>query len=672
MSNTMLKLFDRKICKSCGQSFIGENDVCNSCNAEFDIIASCLRQDEHSNYLKFCKYCGRPFLGGYISTRKSTKFFQPTRGEYCKGIDGKGTHYSQCQECGSTVKDTTSNGNWPTKAACSRKCKNIIKQKRTAETCIERYGVPSPLHSKDIRDKGRQTTFERYGVHNYLEKGVTRDIADASMREKYQVESNISQNREIRKKIDTTVTEKYGGYTWASPELSARCKETSLERYGVEYPTQSDEIKERRKETTRKIYGVDNVMQSSVALQSMQRNSREKYGVDWPAQIPEVIEARRRKIIMNHANSIKDPLKRQNYLLFCNDRENFITSFFDHKPTIRELSESLGNLDESTIYYHLGPEMGSKLLSRAYSYMELEVSSFISSIMPGIVIEEDCRRILPGRKEIDIYLPDYKIGFECNPTSTHNSTLPYRNIEGNICTSSYHKDKTDLSESANIFLFHIFGYEWALKQDIIKSMIANLLRVYKNKYYARNLHVKEISDSECRDFLNHNHRQGATTSKIRLGLYTIDNQLVSVMTFNKMRMSMGASKTDTANTWELSRFCNQLNTFVAGGASRLFKYFIRHYQYDKIVSFSDRAHTRGTLYETLGFHQVNISEPNYVWVDYKTDMYYNRVNCQKKNLPKLFNEPDLDIENQTEKMIMTSHGFVQVFDSGTIRWEYTD
>ena len=51
--------------------------------------------------------------------------------------------------------------------------------------------------------------------------------------------------------------------------------------------------------------------------------------------------------------------------------------------------------------------------------------------------------------------------------------------------------------------------------------------------------------------------------------------------------------------------------------------------------------------------------------------YLNRLSTQKKNLRKLFNDPELDIENQTEQQIMSSHGFVQVFDSGTIRWEYT-
>lgn len=142
------------------------------------------------------------------------------------------------------------------------------------------------------------------------------------------------------------------------------------------------------------------------------------------------------------------------------------------------------------------------------------------------------------------------------------------------------------------------------------------------------------------------------------------------MTFGKMRSTLGLTKFDTSDTWELVRFCNKLNSNVVGGASKLFTHFLNNYRYDKIVSFSDRAHTRGNLYEMLGFQKINISEPGYVWVNYNTDLYLNRVTCQKQNLCRLFKDDSIDIKNKTEVQIMMEHGFVQVFDSGNIRWEY--
>jgi len=140
------------------------------------------------------------------------------------------------------------------------------------------------------------------------------------------------------------------------------------------------------------------------------------------------------------------------------------------------------------------------------------------------------------------------------------------------------------------------------------------------------------------------------------------------MTFNHMRNTIGKSDSSTNDCWELSRFCNLLDVSVIGGASKLFRYFIKNYSPSTIISFSDIAHTKGKLYSTLNFHEDSITDPGYVWVNLNSDAWFNRVSCQKRHLPRLFNEPDLDIVNKTEQMIMSEHGFVQVFDSGKIKW----
>ena len=129
--------------------------------------------------------------------------------------------------------------------------------------------------------------------------------------------------------------------------------------------------------------------------------------------------------------------------------------------------------------------------------------------------------------------------------------------------------KTDLCESSGIFLFHIFGYEWTNKKHIIESMIRNLL--YKNEFivYGRKTNIREVDSSSARVFLNQNHRQGYAPAPIRYGLY-YEDELVSLMTFSKIRHTIGESK--DANGYELVRFCNKLNTSVIGGASKLFRY----------------------------------------------------------------------------------------------------
>lgn len=178
--------------------------------------------------------------------------------------------------------------------------------------------------------------------------------------------------------------------------------------------------------------------------------------------------------------------------------------------------------------------------------------------------------------------------------------------------------------------------------------------------------MREVSYTDSKVFLNANHRQGFANSSVRLGLY-YQNELVSLMTFGKIRRTIGTNK--DVDGWELIRFCNTLNTSVVGGASKLFKHFVDTYHPEVILSFSDRAHTTGRLYQTLGFTEKSRSAPGYVWVDELTDTAYNRVNAQKHNLKKFLNDDNIDL-TKTEAQIMEEHGFVRVYDSGVITWQW--
>ncbi len=165
-----------------------------------------------------------------------------------------------------------------------------------------------------------------------------------------------------------------------------------------------------------------------------------------------------------------------------------------------------------------------------------------------------------------------------------------------------------------------------------------------------------------------NHRQGFANSPIRLGLYYQD-ELVSLMTFGKMRGTIGTGNDDLSDCYELVRFCSKLNTSVIGGADKLFKHFIEEFNPERIRSFSDRAHTRGTLYSQLGFKEIRRSDPNYVWVNLYNDKPYHRINAQKAHIKEFLGDDSIDL-NQSEKEIMEKHSYVQVFDSGTITWEW--
>ena len=582
---------------------------------------------------------------------------------------------------------------------------------KVKQTCVERYGVDHPFKNKEIRDKCTQTIIDRYGTDNIWDVDEIKTKKEKTCIERYGSKNPMSSD-EVKKKLQLTNIERYGvPYATQSNFIKDKIKQTCMERYGVEHATQNEEIKEKQRQSFRNKYGVDYPWMLSEIHQKAMNSQIEKYGgigmasdelsakvkqtcverygvenfnnapdsiikkketwlknygVDHPMKSEKIKEKVKWKRIENFAKTIENDEARQNYLEFHNDPINYIISHFDHKPPIIEISETLGNLDPTSVSSHI-PIKYHNLLGHYQSTMEREITNFLKELDSNIdIVIHDRKCISPY--ELDIYLPEYNFAIECNPTCSHNSTINVFDPKSEPLPKDYHKLKSIRCIKEGIQLFHIFGYDWSTRRHVINSMIRNVLHKQLYRCFARKLNIREISNNDCIEFLNINHLQRGLSAPIRLGLFS-DNELLSVMTFNKVRHTIGSiNDSQDSNIWELSRFCNKLNYSVVGGASKLFKYFITNYNPNKIISFSDIAHTKGALYEKLGFEQNSITEPSYVWVNLDSDAWYNRVACQKRYLPKLFNEPDLDIENKTETMILSEHNFVQVFDSGKIKW----
>jgi len=457
----------------------------------------------------------------------------------------------------------------------------------------------------------------------------------------------------------------------SSLEVREKRAQTCLIRMGVDNPAKHPEIKRKlsavmrsdrylngRRFTCTLVYGHPSPMQNDEVKAKKAYTYRQHYGPEG-----------RKYTAAELANIMTDPSKADVYAAFKSDPRDFVLTHYTEKPTMLQLMTDLGVTD-TTIYDILVKYDCHDIISHQYSQLECEVVDYIKQISPNVeIIQNDRSMITPH--ELDIYLPQYQIAFECNPAFTHNSSIGtswgdkpkhYR----------YHQYKSEKAAEQGIFLFHIFGYEWKAHKDVIKSMIANLLGCTARRIGARETYVFEIPAAVGKEFLNSNHRQGALTSKVYIGLkLKSTDELVSVMTFNHLRNTIGKTTHTETNTWELSRFCNLINCSVVGGASKLFKYFLKHYQPDKVISFSDVAHTRGNLYQTLQFSRMYQTPPSYVWTTIDDNKYYHRVRCQKHNLISLFNDASIDIEHQTEKEIMEAHGFVRVYDSGVIKWVWS-
>jgi len=270
------------------------------------------------------------------------------------------------------------------------------------------------------------------------------------------------------------------------------------------------------------------------------------------------------------------------------------------------------------------------------SIKEDDLYNFISSNYTGEIV-----RNYRDKLEIDIYLPDLRIGFEFNGIYWHSDKYRDKN---------YHSEKNKYFSEKGIRIINIWEDDWSFNSDIIKSQIKNWIGKTDNKLFARKCKVVQLDSVS--DFLKNNHIQGADKSNIKLGLYYND-ELVSVMTFNNYE---GRKKMEK-DGWNLSRFCNKIGIIVVGGASKLLKYFIKNYTPVRIISYADKDWSFGNLYQQLGFSKISEGIPDYKYV-------INNKRVHKSN----FRKSKLKY-TETETEYIKSAGLYKIWDCGKIKYE---
>ena len=415
-------------------------------------------------------------------------------------------------------------------------------------------------------------------------------------------------------------------------------KKSLIDKYGVAHYSSTDEYKSKYKETCKERYGVENSFQVEEFKDKSKEKLRKKWGVDFFLQTDELRKWSKMKKELNTKNKFEELIN------------------IDYK--IEEYTDEIFKLYHSACDKNI--LITKRLLSKRIessaevcticnpiniqeSYIEIEVKNFISSL--GVYFESRSRKIL-NNKELDILIPDFNLAIEINGIYWHNELFK---------TKNYHLDKTRESSEKGYFLLHIWEDDWHNKKEIVKSIIRNRLSKIDNRIHGRKCQIKQVTTKEEKDFLNNNHIQGWASSQVKLGLFH-DDKLVSLMTF-------GWRWTNGKKEMELIRFCNQINTSVIGASSKLFKYFVDNFEFDRIVSYSDLSLFDGKMYSNLGFERISLSEPNYFWVVDKVRRH--RYNYSKKKLVK----KGFDA-NKTEVKIMHEQGYYRVWGCGQWRWEW--
>lgn len=475
--------------------------------------------------------------------------------------------------------------------------------------------------------------------------------------ERYGVEY-ATQSAEIQEKIVKKNIKKYGvNYPLMSNKIRNKAKHTNLKKYGHDNAMKNKEISDKlknkkrsehvlskTKETNLERYGVKNVWSSPTIREKTKKTNLERYGVEYPGQSAEIKRKMKNTIAEKNLSAYRSQYKN---LKIVNIVENKIIIHCDKCCSDYEISPNL-LYQRIQVCNMQNPCIKCNKINHHSSISQQELLDEIMSFYNGKVLQNDRQKI---KFELDIYMPELNIAIEYNGLYWHSEL--YKD-------DKYHLNKTLACEKAGISLIHVFEDEFMTKRDILLDILRKKMHAVSQyvTIYARKCEIVKIGYAESHAFFEKNHIQGSTRNSICYALM-YDGVIVTAMSFGKIRNGGNPGE------YEMHRFCTKLGHNVPGGASKLFSSFIKEMSPKKVITYADRRMFDGKVYEKLGFQFNGYTDPGYYYVIDGTRK--NRFNYRKKQLVAAGFD-----QNKTERQIMKDRGIPRIFDCGNLRYVWYD
>lgn len=447
------------------------------------------------------------------------------------------------------------------------------------------------------KSKSRNTCIARYGVDNIFKSEKFKTTIKQSLQDRYGV-NNISQVDDIKKKKIATSVINYGvNHPLQCQEVKDKSISTNLDRYGFDNPQKNPRIHAKTKKTLIDRYGVNNINQIHISKNSLQK---------------------------------------------LDDYEWLQDQYNVKKHSAATIASILGD-----VTYHIVlarcREFGFEInYNFSSSSQEQIIIRFIQSILPNVDIQTNVRDLLPSKKEIDIYLPDYKFAIEVNGLYWHS------NID-----SDYHQKKKLEAMSIGIDLMMITDFDikdfriWNILQSIIRCRLG----IFDKKLMARKLLVKAVAAKDAKSFLDANHLHGYVHASYHYALYDSD-EIVMIASFGIPRFD---SKTFD---YELIRLSSKIGYIITGGFEKVITAFrLKHN--GSLMSYVDLDYFSGKSFK--GWKFIKITSPSYIWTNGSKKL--SRYQTQKHKLEKLLSNEIYD-PTESETINMRKAAYLQYFNSG--------
>lgn len=282
------------------------------------------------------------------------------------------------------------------------------------------------------------------------------------------------------------------------------------------------------------------------------------------------------------------------------------------------------------------------------SKAEKEILKFISNYKKASKINlKDIG--IDSKYEIDIYIPDLRLGIEYCGIYWHSEKYKDKN---------YHYKKYKICKDNGIRLITIFEDEWKDRNLQIKNFLKSALGANKNKIAGRKCEIKIIDSKTAKDFINKYHIQKANSVLLSVGLF-FEEELLGVIAGNRHH------RKSNKNIMVLSRLVFKDNYTVQGGASKLFKYFkqeVKNLNMNKIITWADNRYTEGNIYKKLDMKLEDNLRPDYSYADLNKLKRLSKQSCNKKRLSKL------GAIGSTEHEMAQSLNLYRIYDCGKTRF----
>lgn len=351
-------------------------------------------------------------------------------------------------------------------------------------------------------------------------------------------------------------------------------------------------------------------------------------------------EAYKNRILTKHQEFEKAVSQNKRYRFVFNYL-NKLLDYYDiyHRiPTRREFSDFIGvrytNVCLTVKKYNLSSLFVVNSISSYADIIKQKLDEF------NIKYNINNRNIL-GKKELDFYLPDYRLGIEVNP-------YKYHCVE-HLLNKDYHQEKALLAREKNIGLVHI--YDDDMKN--LDKIFDYITREIKYHIGARKCVCKFIDGKTAKHFYDIYHLQKSCNSHntIHIGLYYQDI-LVSAISIAKHRYNKEYN-------YELIRYAVNYEYAVSGGFLKMLKFARYNGISGKLATYVDldkRLRSKN-VYALNGFKYVGLTQPSYIWVN-------SSLNCLSR-----YQVQKLNKNHQTERDLMHDLNYVQVYKSGSLIYE---